>query len=145
MTSDNRLSYLYRQYVSKSCTPEELQEFFEYVRDPPYKQALEAIAEEHLETLQAPANLPAIDWEHMYRSVVPLEELSRLSSISREADTGVDTGRSRKGRVASLFTLSRVAAAVMIIVLCGGGYFFLTRITDRNSEGKILHNEVKHW
>ncbi|HEX9512368.1 MAG TPA: FecR domain-containing protein [Puia sp.] len=142
MTSDNRLSYLYRQYVSKSCTPEELQEFFEYVRDPAYKQALEAMAEEHLETLQAPANLPAIDWEHMYRSVVPLEELSRLSSISREADTGVDTGRSRKGRVASLFTLSRVAAAVMIIVLCGGGYFFLTRRPHRSPEGTIAKKDV---
>jgi transmembrane sensor len=151
--SDNRLVYLYRQYVNKSCTSEEMQEFFEYVRDPAYGQALEAMAEEHLETLGVPAGLPVIDWEHMYRSVVPAGELSGPSPIGREADTGADsdldtgtgadTGRNRRGRVASLFTWSRVAAAVAIIVLCGGGYFFLTRRPFRSPEGTIAVKDIK--
>jgi transmembrane sensor len=141
--SDNRLVYLYRQYVSKSCTPEELQEFFEYVRDPAYGQALETMAEEHLETLGVPAGLPVIDWEHMYRSIVPAGELSGPSLRGRGADTGADTGRNRRGRVASLFTWSRVAAAVMIIVLCGGGYFFLTRRPHRSPEGTIARKDIK--
>jgi ferric-dicitrate binding protein FerR (iron transport regulator) len=139
---DNRLGYLYRQYVNKSCTPEEMQEFFGYVRDPAYKQTLEAMAEEHLEMLQVPAGLPAIDWEHMYRSVVPSGDLSRPSSIGREVDTSADNGRNRKGRVASLFTWSRVAAAVMIIVLCGGGYLFLTRRPHRSPEGTIAKKDI---
>jgi len=143
MTSDNRFGYLYRQYVSKSCTSEELQEFFEYVRDPAYQQGLETMTEEHLETIQVLANLPVIDWEHMYHSIVPRGELSRSLSINREADTGVDTGRNRKGRAASLFTWSRVAAAVTIVVLCGGGYFFLTRRQHGNSEGTIAKKDVR--
>ncbi len=144
--SENRLVYLYRQYVNKSCTSEEMLEFFEYVRDPDYEKVLEIMAEEHLESVQVLASLPVIDWEHMYRSVVAAGEFSRPPLISGGEDTGADIGRNRKGRVIPLFAWPRVAtqvaAAVTIIVLCGGGYFFLTRRQHRSPERTIAKKDV---
>jgi len=125
--SDNRLAYLYRQYINKSCTSVEMEEFFGYVRDPAYKETLEALTEEHLETPGMPADLPVIDWEHMYRSVVAAGEYARPN---------------KKGSIAPLFTWSRVAAAVTIIALCGGGYFLLTRRQHGNSEGTIAKKDI---
>jgi len=113
---DNRFAYLYRQYVDKNCTPEEMQEFFARVQDPSYKETLEALADEHLTTIEVFAGLPDIDWEHMYRNVVQLP-----ATVPQVIE------RRKKGSIAALFTLPRVAAAVIIVALCAGGYFIFNQ------------------
>jgi len=129
MTAPNdRFEYLYGRYIDKSCTGEEVQEFFAYVQDPAYKSLLEARADELLETAPARVGVPAVDWEHMYRRIL------QHSTIYR-----------KKGRLASLFMLTRVAAAIVIIALCAGGYLLYTKQHQKNAApgtGGVAKNDV---
>lgn len=117
---DNRLSYLYRQYIDKKCSAEEMQEFFMLVQDPIHREMLETLADIHLESIQQPAGLPDIDWEHMYRNIV------------------------KKGRVVPFFTMRRIAAAVIIIVLCAGGYFLVRQRQKGLPAGDITAKAAKN-
>lgn len=110
-SSEDRLDYLYRQYIGKRCTQEEAAEFFAYVRDPAYREALEMLAERHLGNIEIPADLPVVDWEHMYRAIVPAGEKKRTP----------------------VFTLVRAAAAACILLAGIGLYFFLNRRGQRES------------
>jgi len=107
--SESRLDYLYRQYTDKICTRQELEEFFEYVRDPAYRDALEAMADHQIGTMGLTADLPLVDWEHMYRTVMPSPEPLRQE------------------RRAAVFTLARAAAAACIILVGIGAWFLFTR------------------
>ncbi|MBS1663038.1 MAG: FecR domain-containing protein [Bacteroidetes bacterium] len=108
-TSGDRLNYLYRQYINKTCSQQEMEEFFIYVRDPAYKEALETIMDRQLETMETPSGVPGMDWEHMYRTIMPPKHRNK----------------------ASIFRLSRVAAAACIILAGAGAWFFFTRRQPR--------------
>ena len=112
---DNRFSYLYRQYVEKKCSAEEMREFLMLVEDPSYRETLERMADGHLESIRKTAGLPDIDWESMYRNIV------RGAATFSGAEPVI--GNRKKDSVVRLFTLWRVAAAVIIVLLCVGGYF----------------------
>jgi transmembrane sensor len=123
-TSESRLDYLYRQYTGKTCTQQEMEEFFEYVRDPAYREVLEAMADHQIETMGISADLPVVDWEHMYRSVMPSPEPER------------------KERRAPVFTLARAAAAACILLVVMGGLLFLNRRPHRDGRPDIVQKEI---
>lgn len=131
----DRFEYLYRRYINKNCTEEELQEFFAYVQDAAYRTQLETLADELLETVPVPAELPAIDWEQMYRRVV---QTDGHSATNRNIVVG------KKGRLTALFTMTRVAAAIIIIVLCAGGYLLYTnqRHPTASGQGTLAKNDI---
>jgi transmembrane sensor len=99
----DRFDYLYRQYISRACTNEEMQELFEYVSNPEKKDRLDAIAYEHLEELQVPEKMPEIDWEYMYNKIIP----------------------QRGGRVIGMVWRKTGVAAAILILLAAGGYWWL--------------------
>lgn len=113
----NRLDYLYRQYINKSCSLEEMQELFEYVSDPEMKDRLDAIADEHLETLQSPERLPAIDWEFMYNKIIPA---GRGTVVEMNEEP-------KRGMIRYLNFKRMAAAAVILMLLAAGGYWWLGR------------------
>ena len=133
--SGDRLAYLYRQYISRSSTREELQEFFEYVRDPAWRQALEEMSDQQLETAPIAAGLPAIDWEHMYHTITrpgqtamnPEQTIIHPGQTDQPPVYNTDSDRRDKSRLLTFFTRSRVAAAIIMITLGAGAYLFLTR------------------
>jgi len=108
-TSESRLEYLYRQYTAKTCTQEEMEEFFTYVRDPAYRQRLETLTDSQLEAMDMPAGVPVVDWEHMYRQV--------MSSQTQ----------ARPKKKAPLFTLARSAAAACILLAAIGAWLYVSR------------------
>jgi len=123
-TSVSRLDYLYRQYTGKTCTQQEMEEFFEYVRDPAYREALEAMADNQLETMGTGVDLPLVDWEHMYGRVMPSPEPERQK------------------RRAPVFTPIRVAAAACIILVSIGSWLFFTRRPHREGGADIVGKEI---
>jgi transmembrane sensor len=113
MTSpESRLGYLYRRYVEKSCTPEELEELFACLRDQACLPMFEAMMEQHLEMNEGTATLPPVDWEFMYNKVVHPE-------VRHSAKPGRRTG--------VIFRLSRVAAAVIFLTIGVAGYWLINR------------------
>jgi ferric-dicitrate binding protein FerR (iron transport regulator) len=108
----DRLAYLYEQYVDGTCTETELEEFFEYVRMPEMKQALQELAEKHLQRIPPGAGLPAVDWEFMYNSIMQSEQPSAQVTV-------------KKGIVKRLFTRPLVAAAVVVLLVASTGLYFL--------------------
>jgi len=108
-TSESRLAYLYRQYTAKTCTQEEMEAFFAYVRDPAYREALTALMDGHIETMDMPADAPVVDWEHMYHKVMPMH------------------APDRRKKKTPLFTLARTAAAACIILAAAGVWFIFSR------------------
>lgn len=105
-----RLAYLYQQYIDGTCTEEELQEFFEYVRMPAMKQDLQELAEGHLRHIFPGNNLKEVNWDNMY---------SRIMQQEKPVAAG------KKGIVKRLFTRSLVAAAVVILLASAGIWFLL--------------------
>ena len=65
-----RLAYLYQQYIDGTCTEEELQEFFEYVRMPEMRQDLRELAEDHLQHISTGNNLTEVNWDDMYSRIM---------------------------------------------------------------------------
>lgn len=111
----DRLAYLYEQYINGSCTEAALQEFFEYVGDPAMRDALQAVIDRHLEHIQPGAAGPVVNWEHLYNRIIPSENPA----------AGGTTGE--KTIVRRLFTLPKIAAAVVILTVAAGIYFLLPR------------------
>lgn len=83
--SKDRLEILYRKYAGNTCTQEELEEFFAYVRDPTWKETLETMADRQLETMEIAKDLPAVDWEHMYRTILPKPKKKPVRMFTRIA------------------------------------------------------------
>lgn len=104
-----RLAYLYQQYIDGTCTEEELQEFFEYVRMPEMRQALHELAEGHLRHISPGNNLTEVNWDDMY---------------SRIMQQGAPAAE-KMGIVKRLFTRPLVAAAVVILVASAGIWFLV--------------------
>ena len=133
---DNRFSYLYRQYIDKKCSAEEMREFFILAQDPIHQEMLEMLADTHLESIQQPAALPDIDWEHMYRNI--------LQQAGPFPQPIMDQNSRKKGRIVPLFALWRVAAAVIIIILCAGGYFLISKRQKSSPAEDTIAKAVKN-
>jgi ferric-dicitrate binding protein FerR (iron transport regulator) len=67
----DRLAYLFQQYVTGKCSQVEADEFFTHAGDPACREELDALAYRYMEELSVPADVPAIDWDNMYRRIIP--------------------------------------------------------------------------
>lgn len=126
----SRLDYLYRQYIQKACTWEELQEFFDYVANPSWQKRLTWLADQHLKELSVPEDLPAIDWEHMYRRIIPQAAHSRAGEVHHKPG----------GLIRRMLVRNNVAAAILILVSGLAGYYFLVTHKE-GKEGSVISND----
>lgn len=125
----DRFDYLYRQYINRSCTYEEMQELLQYVSSPEWKDHMAAIADQHLEQLRVPDNLPQIDWEFMYQKIITQPAVAVISMA--------DEASSR--RIRHLQWKKIAVAAAITIVLGAAGYWWLVR--DRITEVAVTENK----
>lgn len=107
----DRIRYLFRRYLQKTCTEEELQELFAYIDQPANRPLLEALMDAEYETLQPVTGAQETDWEHMFERVVQRneDELVYVNNVNR-------------------FRWMRVAAAAIVVLAIGiAGYWFINR------------------
>ncbi|HXB08325.1 MAG TPA: FecR domain-containing protein [Puia sp.] len=117
-SSESRLGYLYRRYAEKSCTPEELREFFACLLDQESLPIVRAMMDQHLEMSDVPADLLPIDWEYMYDKITHPGGQKESKQISR---------------VVSIFKWNRVVAAVIFLAICTTGYMFFAHRTEQKT------------
>ncbi len=92
----SRIEYLLDRYVNRSCTREELEELFIYIKDEAHANTLNHL----LSNYSATANTaPDIDYENIYSQLIP--------------------PRSR------IITFRRLAAAALIFLLAGSAFWYL--------------------
>lgn len=127
MTNQERFSYLYRQYTNRSCTRQEMEEFFVCIQDPAWKSLLEETALHHIEELKPGAVLPSIDWEHMYGQITGKGKVS-------DHENNLPTSRSTSLLV-QLKRWKAIAAILLVATIAGLGYIFFTK--ERKQEKEI--------
>lgn len=124
-----RLAYLYQQYTDGTCTETELEEFFEYVRMPEMREALQELAENHLRHIPSGGLPPVIDWDAMYSRIM-------------QSDMPAAAAGRKKGIVKRLFTRPLVAAAVVILVASAGLWFLLANRHQQDTTAGRFKNDI---
>ncbi|KAJ1604389.1 hypothetical protein OJ253_3713 [Cryptosporidium canis] len=79
--ADDRLAYLYKQYINKTCTVAELEEFFRYMANESHHGHLTALAEKHLIEVDK-FHIEEIDWNSLYQQIL------RKGNIMTDAHEG---------------------------------------------------------
>jgi ferric-dicitrate binding protein FerR (iron transport regulator) len=92
-----RIQYLLDRYVTRSCTREELEELFVYLRDEQHDGTFNGL----IDALPPATTVPDIDYNHVY---------SQLIQPRRR-----------------IFTFRRLAAAAVVLLLAGAAFWFLNR------------------
>lgn len=107
----DRIQYLFRRYLQKTCTREELQELFDCIARPENRALMEQLMDAEYEVLQPMAAAGETDWEDLFQQIVnktdgnvyPFENKRRLPWV-------------------------RIAAAAVIVLAVGiAGYWWLNR------------------
>lgn len=95
MTDQSRIAYLLKRYVETTCTREEMEELFEYLRDEQHLPALESLMDTTYSAADTP---PDLDYEHIYHQLIPPRR--------------------------RIFTFQRLAAAAVILLLAGAAIWY---------------------
>jgi len=112
----DRIQYLFNRYMQKTCTREELQELFTFISQPENRAMLEQLMDTEYEALQPLAAANETDWEYIFQQVTQTKE-GNVFPLEHK-------NRFRWVRVA--------AAAVVVLALGVGGYWFLNRLAKNN-------------
>lgn len=91
-----RIQYLLGRYVNRSCTREELDELFAYIKNEPNEETLNSLLASYADTA---STAPDIDYENIYSQLIP--------------------PRSR------IITFRRLAAAAVLLLLAGSAFWYL--------------------
>jgi len=114
--------------MQKTCTREELQELFACIAQSENRELLEQLMDEEYEVLQPLASAQDIDWEHIYQQVTQTTDDTTVIPLYKP-------GRFRWLQVA--------AAAVVVLTLGLGGYWFMNRLSkNKIAENDKLNNTV---
>jgi ferric-dicitrate binding protein FerR (iron transport regulator) len=112
----DRIQYLFRRYTQKTCTREELQELFVCIAQPENRALLEQMMDSEYDVLQPLAAANETDWEYIFQQVTQTKE-------------GTVFPLDNKNR----FRWARVAAAAVVVLALGiGGYWFFNRLAKNN-------------
>src|SRR5438105_5490534 len=108
--SSDRIHYLFRQYLQKTCTREELQELLTCMAQPEYQEVLEQLMDKEYDALQPLTTAQEVDWEYIYQQVTQSAK-----------NTVYPFYKSR-------YRWMRMAGAATIILALGiGGYWLINR------------------
>jgi len=112
----DRIHYLFKQYMLKACTREELQELFAFIAQPEYRPLLEQLMDAEYEVLQPLAVAQEIDWEYIYEQI-----------IQTANDDVIPLDNKRR------FRSTRIAVAATVILALGtAGYWLVKRLSTNN-------------
>src|SRR5688500_8248676 len=100
-----RIKYLLERYAAKSCTEEELDELFRAVKNASADETLHAFMEEQYQRFDGNEILPEVDYEQVYQNIL----------------------QHTPARRRKIFTLPRVAAAAVLILLAGAAVLWQAR------------------
>jgi ferric-dicitrate binding protein FerR (iron transport regulator) len=97
--------------MQKACTREELQELFAYIAQPENQAELEQLMDTEYDVLQPLAAANETDWEYIFQQVTQTGENNIIPLDNRNR-----------------FRWTRVAAAAVVVLTLGlGGYWFISR------------------
>ncbi|MCS3798615.1 FecR family protein [Niastella sp. OAS944] len=109
----DRIRYLFRQYLQKTCSEQEMQELFACIAQPGNRALVEELMDAEYEVLQPVAGAPETDWEHMFEQAV-LPKREKQVNISQ---------------VKRLLWMRAAAAAIVVIAVGVVGYWLINRST----------------
>lgn len=107
LPSNERLDYLFEQYLSNGISDDELTELFGYIRNAEKDDLLKEQIMNAFKALKPEAEFDFVDWNDMFSGII------RKPSLQIE----------RKAIKINLW--KKVAAAVLIVILGGAGYLFM--------------------
>jgi transmembrane sensor len=113
----DRIQYLFDRYVNKSCTREEMEELFSYIREDRGQEALQRFMDE---VYQSAHTTPDIDFNDIYAQILAPAPAAR----------------------AGIFSFRRMAAAAVLLLLAGSAYFFLQHKAPEKAIVTIEHTDV---
>ncbi|HEY1199777.1 MAG TPA: hypothetical protein VGE79_02300, partial [Niastella sp.] len=107
----DRIRYLFRQYLQKTCSEQEMQELFACIAQPENRALIEELMDAEYEVLQPVAGAPETDWEHMFEQAV-LPKREKQVNVSQ---------------VKRLLWMRAAAAAIVVIAVGVVGYWLINR------------------
>src|ERR1044072_6401163 len=105
----DRIRYLFRQYVQKTCSEEEMQELFAFIAKPQNRPFVEELMDAEYEGLFPVAGGQEPDWEHMFELAV-LPKREKQVTVSQ---------------VKKLLWMRLAAAAIVVIAVGVMGYWLI--------------------
>lgn len=125
--TQERLAYLYEKYKQKTCSYEELEEWFLYIQYPDARKIVEQFADKDLEeNQQIVPSAKEIDWNFMFTHIIE----------NASAKNAVDIPSRSK-----VFTIWKLAAAAVIILMLGGASFFVFQNNSGLETAKVQTNQ----
>jgi transmembrane sensor len=118
---DDRTSYLLKQYIAGTCTPEEFNELLALVNIQPEGSVMEEILLEEVRNSRHHEAEEQVNWQQMLRAVLQHQEVAAPAPVRR------------------MPVFKRIVVAATI-VLCAGAiaFWWLTR----NDAGQVNHQQV---
>ena len=125
----HRIEYLFKQYMNKTCSRNELQELFDYIGRPEYRELLEQMMDTEYEVLQPLAAAQDVDWDYIYQQVTKEEEDQNIYPLHNR----------RRFR-----WLNMAAAAVITLTVGLGTWWWLNRLPKQQTAHTQPANNTPH-
>src|SRR6266702_3201785 len=128
LPDSEQLAYLFHRYSEDLATPEEVEELFAHIPQAVHDVPLKAEIMTLFENSQSGKSYEKVEWDAMFDAIV---------------NSPVILQEHAKNRTGRLFTLPRVAAAAILILVLAGGWVYWLQQRQSVRRQTLAVKEVK--